>query len=159
MAPGEPGDRWPSDADGNPYADARTVILREVDPATRRLLIYTDARAQKVAQLRHCADATLLMWSRQLSWQLRCRLRCRSHEDGLAVASRWARIRSSRAAQDYLSPLPPGAPLEAQTPAVARREYFAMLEAEVVAIDWLELHPEGHRRASFEPGRSRWLQP
>jgi pyridoxamine 5'-phosphate oxidase len=145
--------------DGNAYGDARTVILREVDADARRLLVYSDARAQKVAQLRGCAEATLLMWSRRLSWQLRCRVRCEVHEDGLAVASRWARIRSSPAAQDYLSPLPPGAPIEAQTPAVANREYFAMIEAEVLAIDWLELHREGHRRARFEPGRSRWLQP
>ncbi|HJV95000.1 MAG TPA: pyridoxamine 5'-phosphate oxidase, partial [Albitalea sp.] len=34
---------------GEGYADARTVVLRELDVARRELLIYTDARSAKVA--------------------------------------------------------------------------------------------------------------
>jgi len=33
------------------------------------------------------------------------------------------------------------------------------LRAEVMALDWLELHPLGHRRARFEGGASSWLTP
>jgi hypothetical protein len=65
------------------------------------------------------------------------------------------------AAQDY-PPLPPGTPLDADAApehnAVAR-DYFSVISAKVLSIDWLELHEEGHRRARFEGNSARWLQP
>jgi hypothetical protein len=29
----------------------------------------------------------------------------------------------------------------------------------VLAADWLELHPQGHRRARFADGQGAWLAP
>ena len=140
-------------------ADARTVVLREVEPRQRQLLIYSDARAAKVPQLMLKPNGTIVMWSPRLGWQLRCRVRLVLEMSGLAASSRWARIKLSPAAQDYLSPLPPGTPLPAEprheTP---ERQYFSVIHAEVQSIDWLELHPAGHRRARLEPGASVWLQ-
>jgi len=31
--------------------------------------------------------------------------------------------------------------------------------AQVLAIDWLELHAQGHRRAVFDESGARWVQP
>ena len=143
-------------------ADARTVVLREVDVRQRQLLIYSDERAGKVVQLLKHSSGTLVMWSPELGWQLRCRVRLSLEMSGLAASSRWARIKLSPAAQDYLSPLAPGTPLPAQAPShgAAEREYFSVICAEVTSIDWLELHADGHRRARFDgaaPGQ--WLQP
>jgi pyridoxamine 5'-phosphate oxidase len=143
-------------------ADARTVVLREVDVRLRQLLIYSDERAGKVAQLMKHPNGTLVMWSPRLGWQLRCRVRLALEMSGLAASSRWARIKLSPAAQDYLSPLPPGTPLPAPTPrrgAPREREYFSVINAEVTSIDWLELHAEGQRRALLCGEASRWLQP
>jgi hypothetical protein len=82
---------------------------------------------------------------------------------GLAASSRWARIKLSPAAQDYLSPLAPGTPLpaHAQAPghAAPEREYFSVICADVTSIDWLELHADGHRRARFDGDVGQWLQP
>jgi len=81
---------------------------------------------------------------------------------GLAATSRWARIKLTSAAQEYLARLPPGAELGATEPPGAgplKREYFAVIGAQVLAIDWLELHSSGHRRAVFDERGSRWLQP
>ena len=143
-------------------ADARVVLLRETDAQSRRLWLYTDVRAAKVAQLRSHAVGTLVMWSPELGWQLRCRVELGLEPPGLATSSRWARIKFSPAAQDYLSPLPPGAPITPAEPpshdAVAR-DHFAVITAQVLAIDWLELHPEGHRRARFDNSGAAWLQP
>jgi pyridoxamine 5'-phosphate oxidase len=144
-------------------ADARTVVLREVSAAQRTLGLYTDQRSPKVAQLLSHPLGTLVMWSAPLGWQLRCRVRLALEDDGLAVSSRWANVKLSPAAQDYLSPQPPGAALAAPgaTPtheAVARTN-FAVIVAQVLAVDWLELHPEGHRRALFDGSGARWLQP
>lgn len=142
-------------------ADARTVVLREVDAPKRRLSIYTDSRAGKAQQLAAQPIGMLVAWSAALGWQLRVRARFELHTDGLDVASHWARLKLSPAAQDYLSPLPPGSAIDGPLPPPAResRHHFAMLTAHVVAIDWLELHAEGHRRAAFDAGGARWLQP
>ena len=156
-------------------ADARTVVLREVDAAAATLLIYTDSRSGKLAQLQASPVGTLVMWSRRLSWQLRLRVALSADTDGLAVATRWARLRLSPAAQDYLSPLPPGsevtepaeaavaaAPAESAPPlrsAPPERGHFAVLRARVLSTDWLELHRDGHRRARFDADGARWLVP
>jgi pyridoxamine 5'-phosphate oxidase len=147
-----------STTDGT-VADARTVVLREVDLAARQLVCFSDSRAPKLAQLRSHPQGTLLMWSRQLSWQLRAHARFEIETEGLAASSRWARLKFSPAAQDYLAPLPPGAPLGAAVAARGEREHFTVITASVLAIDWLELHPKGHRRAIFEDGTARWIQP
>ena len=161
-APTERGHAWRTPVlatiDGD-AADARTVVLRDVDAAQRQLLIYTDARAPKVAQLMSHPLGTLLMWSAALGWQLRCRVRLAFEDSGLSVASRWAALQHSRAAQDYLSPRPPGSALGVDEPVAASREHFGVVTATVRSIDWLELHADGHRRAVFGGDAARWVQP
>jgi hypothetical protein len=34
-----------------------------------------------------------------------------------------------------------------------------VVTAQVTAVDWLELHAEGHRRARFDQQGARWLAP
>lgn len=151
------------DADGLP--DARSVVLREVQADARELKFYTDDRSPKVAQLRHQPRATLVVWSAELGWQLRMALECQVRTSGLEVLSRWTRLRLTPAAQDYLSPLPPGSPLTSLAANDAgmdhqSREHFALVNARVTRIDWLSLERGGHRRACFETGQpGRWLQP
>lgn len=143
-------------------ADARTVVLREIDARDQRFLIYTDERAAKVPQLLSHPVGTLVMWSAAMGWQLRCRVHLALEMTGLAASSRWARIKLSPAAQDYLSPLPPGTPLDADAAPLhepVTRDYFSVISAKLLSVDWLELHDQGHRRARFEGNSARWLQP
>ena len=142
-------------------ADARSVVLRDLDEATRTLLMYTDARSPKAAQLAAHPQGTLVLWSPTLGWQLRLRVAMTLETSGLRVSSRWARLKLTPAAQDYLSPLPPGALLTPQVAAPERqsREHFAVLAAQVQSVDWLELHPQGHRRALFSAAGAAWLTP
>ena len=141
--------------------DARVVILREVDVAQRRMLVFTDARSEKAAQMRAHPHGTLLMWSAPLGWQLRCRVQLSLETTGLAATSRWARIKHSPAAQDYMSPLPPGAALPALAPVhvAPQREFFGVITAQVTRIVWFVLHADGHRRAHLDGAASGWLQP
>ena len=138
--------------------DARTVVLRGVDAAKRRLTLFSDARAGKVAQLTTHPLGTLVHWSPALNWQLRLRVRLEAQRDGLAVSSHWARLKLSPAAHDYLSALPPGTTLDNAIGTRGEREHFALILAQVLSIDWLELHPQGHRRARFGDGPAIWLQ-
>lgn len=156
----------PAQAGEPPVADLRTVVLREVAADERLLVFYTDSRSPKVAQLRAQPLVTLMVWCPRLGWQLRLRARCAVDTGGLGVSSRWARLKMHPAAQDYLSPLPPGAALDApahHAPAAPdrdSREHFAVVFATVERIDWLELHADGHRRAVFDGhGAGRWVTP
>ena len=152
-APGDP-------ARAAPMADLRNVLLREANPAERTLMFFTDARSPKVAQIAAQPAATLLVWCPQLSWQLRLRVQLAVETSGLSVSSRWARLKMKPAAQDYLSPLPPGTPVDRPQPERGSREFFAVVLATVTAMDWLELHPDGQRRALFDAdGRGQWLTP
>jgi len=149
-------------------ADARTVVLRETDCEAREVRIYTDARSAKVAQVDRHPRGTLLLWSKRLSWQLRLRVTLSVQTDGLAVASRWAKLRLSPAAQDYLAPQAPGSPMGdlegtpepgALPRSAAERVHFALVCAHVDSIDWLELDARGHRRAVFDGGTACWVTP
>jgi hypothetical protein len=146
------------DADGE--ADARTVVIREVNTDRRELVFFTDARSPKVAQFAARPKGTLVMWSAELGWQLRLKVGLSVETAGLAVSSRWARLKMKPAAYDYLSPLPPGTPLEHPVPERGSRGHFAVVTLQVLSIDWLGLRDEGQRRAEFAPPAApRWLQP
>lgn len=150
------------DADGAPQV--RSVVLRDLHADAHELVFYADARSPKVAQLRHDGRGQLLCWSEALGWQLRLQVRIEAETSGLDVTARWARIRHSPAAHDYLSPLPPGtalgsAPAAEPPPPEHPRETFAVLTARVESIDWLELHARGQRRARFDGHAAVWLVP
>lgn len=144
------------------HPEARTVVLRDCDRDARRLLVYTDARSAKAQQAERRPQGVLVLWSAALGWQLRLNTALQLHTSGLQVSSRWAQLQLTPAAQDYLSPLPPGTPLDgAAVPAPDRdsRGHFAVLECQVQSTDWLELHRDGHRRARFDADGARWLVP
>ncbi len=163
LAAQQPGHEWRTMALGTiagEEAQVRTVVLREVDAVTRELVFFTDARSHKVAQMQARPIGSLLCWSRRISWQLRLRVALDVQTAGLKVSSRWARLKLTPAAQDYLSPLPPGSPVADRfEPERASRSHFAVVSARVLSTDWLELHADGHRRAHFGPDGAQWLQP
>jgi hypothetical protein len=141
-------------------AEARSVTLREAYAATDRLVFFTDDRSPKLQQIQTHPQGTLLAWCPRLSWQIRLRVHLARETDQHLAMSRWARLRLSPAAQDYLSPLAPGEPLsEITSEERGSREHFAMVNAQVESLDWLELHPDGHRRALFDAEGGRWVQP
>jgi pyridoxamine 5'-phosphate oxidase len=140
-------------------ADARTVVLREVEQASRTLVLFTDARSPKVGQIGEHPLGMLVMWSPHLGWQLRARVRLAVETAGLRVTSHWATLSMTPSAQDYLAPRPPGTPLDTPAPQREARGHFAIVTAEVLALDWLSLSAEGHRRARFDATGAGWLTP
>lgn len=142
-------------------ADARSVVLRDLELQSRTLLIYTDSRSPKAQQMQAQPQGKLVLWSEALGWQLRLSVALTLETSGLRVSSRWAQLKLTPAAHDYLSPLPPGSVLSGGAPAPERtsRDHFAVIAARVDAVDWLELHREGHRRARFDADGAAWLTP
>ena len=157
-----PGHEWRigvlATVDGG-SADARHIVLRDLDPAARTLLVYTDPRSPKARQIAAHPLGTLVLWSESLGWQLRLRVTMRLQTEGLRVSSRWARLKMTPGARDYMSPLPPGSAIEQPLPQRSSRAHFAVLVMEVRSVDWLDLHADGHRRARFDADGARWLAP
>jgi hypothetical protein len=141
--------------------EARTVVLRDVQVNAREIVFYTDARSPKVDALRLKPQASFVFWSAEMGWQLRASANCQVETGGLAVLSRWAKLKMTPAAQDYLAPSAPGTRIAPDSLSErSTRAHFAVVTAHVQRLDWLELRREGHRRAAFEAGRPpEWLQP
>ncbi|MFM8574434.1 MAG: pyridoxamine 5'-phosphate oxidase family protein [Limnohabitans sp.] len=144
----------------------RTVVLRQADAASWTLRVYTDARSPKCAELAAQPLAQLGFWSKRLNWQLRVSARVASVVEGESVQAAWEKMRASRAAADYLSPWPPGHIQSAREcgesgecgksdgapPAGSPQlHHLAILNFQVLALDWLALGQDGHRRARLTP--------
>lgn len=146
-----------------PEADARSIVLRECEAVHRQLVFFADARSPKAGQITAWPAGVIVLWSPGLSWQVRLSVTLELASAGLKVSSRWARLKMTPGAQDYLSPLPPGTAIAAPSPAPSHatvaRDYFSIITAQVLSLDWLELHEQGHRRARFDGGQGTWLQP
>ena len=157
--------------------NARVVVLREVDADLARLCIYTDSRSDKVSELANRPDALLVFWSKRLNWQLRIRVTAKVHTTGPLVDAAWERVRQTAAAGDYLSPAAPGSTLSAAPSSKhgtkdensptnttnpsnpISQHHLAIIEAQVIEIDWLELARSGHRRALLRADTWDWLTP
>lgn len=116
--------------DGGP--DARTVVLRGVDVATRELQLHTDARAGKLVQLQRDPRVCLVFHDAPSRTQLRLWGDAQAHNGDAAAAGAWQRLPDhSRALYDS-------------------EQRFVLLTIVAARLDWLLLDPAGHRRAAFE---------
>jgi general stress protein 26 len=146
--------------DGSP--NARTVVLRKVDTNQQTLCFYTDARSTKVSELAKEPKAVLTFWSGRLNWQLRVKVEISVATDGPEIQALWQRVQQSASAGDYMATEAPGTERPtgfgtAQT--LSDEHHFALLNAQVLQMDWLELGRGGHRRASMSANIWQWLVP
>ncbi len=149
-------------AGGDGVPNARVVVLREVDATSQTLRVYTDKRSSKVSELLREPNAQFVFWSDRLSWQLRVRVVISVETAGPEVQARWQRVQQSASAADYLGRVAPGEGLEAaqsESTDADASHHFALLTAQVLETDWLELDRDGHRRANLRAGNWRWLAP
>lgn len=147
-------------ADGLPQA--RSVVLRQVHINRGQLLVYTDSRSPKVAEMTATPGVMLAFWSKRLGWQLRVRATVEVQHTGEEVDAVWARVSQSPAAGDYLSAHAPGEVMGEPGVAesgVAPAHHLAIVTAQVQSIDWLELARSGHRRAFVQGDSWSWRVP
>lgn len=146
--------------DGEP--NARIVVLRAANAAQHTLTAFTDHRSAKAAELAAQPKAMFVFWSARLKWQLRVRTLVSVQTTGPEVDAVWQRVQPSAAAGDYLTPAAPGTPLaqvDASAAHMAAQHHLAILTAQVLEIDWLEIGASGHRRARLSPDTREWLTP
>lgn len=157
-------------------ADARMVVLRQVDEIHKYVWFHTDARARKVIQLEAFPNATLLLWDDTLQVQLRLTIETRLHTDDYIADEHWERLWAG-GRKTYLAEHTPGSkqhepypgfpphlgisiPSEAESE--AGRINFAVIECRVLVMEYLHLSRQGQTRAQFqyEPDQKMvWLAP
>ncbi len=146
----------------------RTVVLRSFDPATRRLVIHSDRRAAKLADIAANPRVALHVWDDSSQVQVRV--------DGAAMLqpedvarSEWDQLHAGSRDTYRIRPTPGTALAD---PAVADTDRlsedaafanFAVIAVHVDRMEWLHLARDGHRRAAFtwtaDGQQAEWLVP
>ncbi|WP_321783926.1 pyridoxamine 5'-phosphate oxidase family protein [Burkholderia pyrrocinia] len=158
--------------DGAPKV--RTIVLRQVSRADRVLSFHTDARSEKVAELRRDPRISIVANDLDALVQIRAEGVASICDDEAQRRAIWQSSRPHTLLL-YRAPLPPGTPVEspeaAHVPASQRTaptgdgyENFCLIHMTVTRIDWLELARSGHRRAVFDLNNEsgcegRWIAP
>jgi hypothetical protein len=149
------------------WPELRTVILRRVEPAERRVVFHTDRRSAKAGEIVADGRVSLLFWDPRAKLQLRLWGQARILTEDPLAEEEWRRL-SLQSRRIYRTPQPPGRilPDPAQGDGATEgdgRGVFAAVPVTVMRLEWLHLRPGGHRRARFEPGaegwQGRWLAP
>ena len=157
--------------DGAPAV--RTVVLRRVSREQRSVVFHTDVRSTKVSELRRDPRISLVGCDLDGGIQVRLHGVARIVETPSETRAAWNSSRP-RTLIVYRTPLAPATPVASPAEAHAKThtedldssagfENFCLIDVTVSRIDYLDLNPAGHMRASlvFEEGKWRgtWLAP
>ena len=159
---------------------ARVLVLRAADVASRTLTFYTDTRSAKMPELGGGPRVALAFYDAARKAQVRVNGKASVHSGDPLSHQRWLASRPS-SLRCYLGAQPgavsaqptSGLPLhvEGREPEsaelVGAEPYFAVLEVTVQRLEWLHLHTRGQRRALFVWGADsgpgacimQWLNP
>ena len=153
--------------DGGP--DVRSVVVRSLDVATRRLVLHTDARSAKVAQIAAQPAVALLAWDPVERLQLRLRGHATLRSGDAATRDAWAALpgatrhlyRLRQAPGSALSDPSPNQYDEA--PEAFGFARFVLLDVSISRLESLRLTQVGQVRARFdfdgENVAGSWLVP
>lgn len=157
-------------------ADARIVVLRQADVQQKSVWFHTDARAGKISQLEQFPNATLLFWDGNHQLQFRLTVKTHLHTDDPVADEHWQKLWTggrktylsekkpgSELAEPY-SGFPPqfGEALPSEAESEIGRPNFAVIECQVLQLDYLKLGRAGQTRAQFQYKPTEfftWLAP
>ncbi|WP_175732677.1 pyridoxamine 5'-phosphate oxidase family protein [Burkholderia ambifaria] len=157
--------------DGAPKV--RTIVLRQVSRADRLLAFHTDARSEKVAELRRDPRIAVVANDLDALVQIRAEGVASICDDEAQRRLTWQSSRPHTLLL-YRAPLRPGTPIESpeeahvtpspsDAPTDDGYRNFCLVHVTVTRIDWLELARGGHRRAIFDLNddgyEGRWIAP
>ena len=149
----------------------RTVILRKVDVATRKLFFHTDIRSPKVEQLKNQPGISWLFYDADLRVQLRMQATATIHYANDVANDAWEHARlSSRltyttsSAAGAVLPSPELIDLnrkevEPELIKIAWKNFW-VVETSVQKMDWMFLNKDGNRRVLFDYNNNnyQWIQ-
>ena len=144
--------------DGQP--EARTVVLRHVDPLRREIRFHSDIRSPKVQALRASPKVALHWYDPVLRVQVRVAAAAVIHHGDTVAAATWnasqpmsrAIYTTAAAPGDALDAFPtgPSAPEADDDTGLGR---FAVVSCRFDAVELLSLHAAGHQRVRLHLDR------
>lgn len=149
----------------------RTVILRKVDVAARKLSFHTDIRSPKIEQLKMQPAVSWLFYETDLRMQLRMQATATVHYNNQQANDGWEQSRlasrltyTTSSASGAVLPSPELIDLnrkevEPELIEIAWKN-FCVVETTVHKMDWVFLNKEGNRRALFDYNNNnyQWIQ-
>lgn len=150
--------RWPVlstvSPDGKP--NARIVVLREFREETA--FIFTDARTQKIVDLRGNPSCNLLFFDPEAKLQIRAGATATIHLQDDICESRWASL-NDRQRSEYQAIAAPADPHssegDAHNPSLGMA-HFAVLKLAIDRLDILQLTRQAHIRHIFMKKSAQW---
>jgi hypothetical protein len=145
---------------GQAGAEARTVVLREVDAELGFFRFNADVRSAKVAELREHPNATALFYDAAQKFQIRARVSAVIHHQDEIAREAWTAT-ALLARRCYLAPFVPSTPLEAFHPnlpehlvgrepeeaeSIGGFDNFSPVRLHVTTFETFSLDYEGHLR-------------
>ena len=140
-------------SDGTPAV--RTVVLRAFDAKKRALTMCTDRRSRKSTEIERAGVGAMHIYDPASLVQIRLRCRLALHTDDELAMNQWDKTDADGRPLYQIAQMP-GSPIDhpdqvTLAPESTRqgRAHFAVISAQIEAIDWLLLREQGHRRAQF----------
>ncbi|OJJ20496.1 hypothetical protein BKI52_18740 [marine bacterium AO1-C] len=140
------------------YPDARTVVSRRVDESLQ-ILIFTDARSPKVAQIQANNHISALFYHPKQKLQVRlkgeARLIDENHEE---YATYLHQVKSSPSIQDYTTLQAPSSNLQNSNDEIEHGEklHFSAIQIIPHQLDILKLDRSQHHRARYTKNNENW---
>lgn len=144
---------WPVLCTAGPVPHGRVVVFRKFLPEERQIILYTDARTQKVKDLEHQPVAECVFYDPRKSVQIRASGIVTVLTSGNDRDQHFQALRPDRRG-DYSTQLAPGQPVDlieqaSVTDPDLAEQNFCLIRIQVTSIDWLKLDRSGHARARF----------
>jgi pyridoxamine 5'-phosphate oxidase len=153
------------------FPAARTVIIRGVDIQNKIIKFNTDIRSPKFLQLTINPHISWLFYDENLRIQMRCNAVASLHVDDEIADKGWHEARLS-CKITYTPAQSPGTFLEKpylldlnqinipEHELEAARKNFAIVQTQIISLDWVSLHHKGNRRAFFDYKKNiqTWMQ-
>ena len=134
-------------ADGKPHQ--RTVVLRDV-VNEHQPIIYTDARSNKVKELKKNPNASIVMYNHKKLMQITLNGQMEMIREGDYYEDRWSRVQG-KAQRDFITKKAPGTPLKNPDEVeYSDQHYFMVLKLVPDTIEYLQLKRPNHIRALFK---------
>lgn len=150
----------------------RTVVLRGCDRQEQIVLIHSDRRSPKFAELMRDPRCALHIYDPGQKMQLRVQARASLHADDAIADQDWADAQPMSRLVYGVREAPgsviadPAAAVDglADASEVEQRRHFVVIRLQIESLEWLYLAASGHRRARFILGLGAkptacWLVP
>jgi len=137
---------------------SRTVVLRGIDD-NFKITFFTDARSQKVMNIKNNQAATALFYHPEKRIQVIFSGKAHLETDQQTINTFWDTL-ASRNLKDYSTQQPPGTALKAGLPLEFLQDahHFAVINLIPEYIETLQLNPQQHKRMHYRKDGKLWLE-